>query len=125
MMSEYAAAGTYLAIGALTSAIAVLPMFYQNAFLACGNSRVHFITMSAFAVLRIGGLITGFYIAGVEGMLIGVGVGTLAGLILVANFARKAGWLSLRIDLVSVGVVLVGGYLSFAWHEWIGLSLSF
>ena len=113
---RYAAAGTYLAITALSSAVVVLPMFYQNAFLALGNSRVHFFVMCATAIFRIGGLLSGFYFAGIEGMLVGIGVGSLLGFFVSAGFARSAGWQSLLVDAFLIGVIFVGVASSFAWH---------
>jgi O-antigen/teichoic acid export membrane protein len=114
---RYAAAGTYLAILAITHAIGVVPIFYQNAFLACGNSRAHFVISSAFMALRVAGVIVGFYIAGVVGMLVGAGIATFVGFFIAAHFARQAGWLSVGVDLLSIGFIALGAILSFVWHS--------
>lgn len=110
---RYAAAGPYLAISAITSALGVLPIYYQNALLAGGDSRAHFIIMVAMMAFRIGGLTMGFHFGGVEGMLVGIALGTLLTYFVSAGFARVRGWLSLRTDLVSIGFILLGAYFSY------------
>jgi len=110
---RYAPAGTYLAISALTSAVGILPMPYVNAFLAKGDSRTCFLTGVALAGLRVGGLLIGFLAGGVVGMLVGMGVATLIYYFLVAVLARRAGFLSLRIDVASIGFLFAGAVLTY------------
>lgn len=116
---RYAIAGTYLAILAINGAIEVLPMMYQNALLARGDSRTHFILMVAITTLRLIGLFVGFHIANIEGMLAGIGAGSLAGYFVVAIFAHKEGWLSIRNDILAIGVILIGACLSFALDKFV------
>jgi O-antigen/teichoic acid export membrane protein len=113
---RYAAAGPYLAISAITAAIGILPMAYQNALLACGDSRAHFIIVSAGVTFRIAGLLIGFRFGGVVGMLLGIGVGSLMHFLGSAAYARKMGWQSPLTDLASIGVILIGAYASFTWQ---------
>lgn len=114
--ARYAVVGDYLAITAIVGAIAVLPMGYQNAFLAAGNSRVHFIVMSAFMVFRLAGVVSGFYLGGAIGLLLGNGVATLAGYFVSAKFARDDGWLSPRTDAIALTFVFVGACLTYFVH---------
>jgi O-antigen/teichoic acid export membrane protein len=113
---RYAAGADYLAIAAISSAFAVVPMLYQNALLASGNSRAHFIIMAFSMVLRITGLLTGFYVGGVDGMLIGIAIGTFVCYFIAAWFAHEQGWLSVRVDLASMCFIFAGAAASFGWH---------
>jgi O-antigen/teichoic acid export membrane protein len=115
---RYAAAGPFLAISAITTAIGFLPMGYQNALLASGDSRAHFIIIGALTVLRIGGLATGFHVGGVEGMLLGTAIGTFFGYLISAAYARKMGWQSLSLDLTFIGIIAFGAYASLEWRGW-------
>src|SRR5699024_100820 len=58
---RYATAGIFLSLMAMNGAIGALPMAYQNAMLALGDSRSHAFVMGASSVLKIGGTIIGFY----------------------------------------------------------------
>lgn len=110
---RYAIVGTYLAILAINGAIEVIPMMYNNAFLAKGDSRAHFMQMTTSMILRIGGLLLGFYFFDVIGMLVGIGVGSFFQYFVVALFARRAGWLFLKVDLIAIGFIIVGAYLTY------------
>ncbi|HSS95708.1 MAG TPA: oligosaccharide flippase family protein, partial [Terriglobales bacterium] len=114
--ARYAAASNYLAIIAITSAMSVITVEYQNAFIASGNSRIHFIVMSVFMILRLAGIILGFYLGGVEGMLVGSGVAVLATYFVTAYYAQKAGWLSPRTDSVAITVIFLGACVSYFVH---------
>jgi O-antigen/teichoic acid export membrane protein len=114
--ARYAIVGDYLAITAINGAIAVLPMVYQNAVLAAGNSRVHFIVMSVFMVARLIGVVAGFYCGGVIGMLIGGGIAMLVGFFVAAKYAHDEGWLSPRTDAFAFAFIFAGACASYLVH---------
>lgn len=102
---RYIIVGHYLGIMAINGAIGVLPMFYQNAFLASGDSRQHFVISGVAMLLRMTGALIGFQISGVDGMLYGIGVGTLLLYVFVALIARKHGWVVLWADLPALMLI--------------------
>jgi O-antigen/teichoic acid export membrane protein len=75
--SRYSDAGGYVGVLALSGALAVLPIGYQNTFLAQGRSRLHFNMMFMFAVTRLIGVGAGFALGGIYGMMIGEALSTL------------------------------------------------
>lgn len=106
---RYTQAGEFLEIMALNGMMSVLPMPYQNLMLAVGNSRMHAVIMGCSAVMRITGLLLGFYIGGVPGMLAGVGGGTFFVFLISARFASKRGYVNLTLDGL-VLLILAGAY---------------
>jgi len=111
---RYAATGRYLAIMAITSAIATLPMLYAQAFTALGDNRMRFVISVILMMGRVTGLSLGFYLADVEGMLVGIGAGTLFAFVIVGYYAHRAGFLALRLDLAAIGFIFLGGWISYA-----------
>ena len=91
---RYAPAGTFLKILALNGAIGVLPMVYQNAILSLGQSKIHAFVMGISSALKISATISGFYIAGPIGMVIGVGFAELVTFGLSFSFAKRWGYAS-------------------------------
>lgn len=114
--SRYAFAGQVLAILAINSAIRTMPQIYQNALLAQGNTRLHFITVGTLACANIAGLIIGYYSAGVLGMLIGSGCGYLAGYAVTLALVARSGWVSVRWELLTLAVIAAFALLSFNLH---------
>jgi O-antigen/teichoic acid export membrane protein len=103
---RYAAAGLYLSFLALNGAISVLPMIYQNALLASGDSRAHAFVMGVASALKIAATVAGFYIGGPVGMIVGVGVAEVLVFAVSATIASRQGFASLSIDILNLGVVL-------------------
>ncbi len=113
---RYAAAGNYLAILSLTGATAILTMGYAHTLLAIGDSKTHFIFTVFNATLRAGGLVAGFQFGGIEGMLVGIGVGSLFSYFNLAFIVYKSGWLSPLLDVVSMTVILAAVIVTYYWH---------
>jgi O-antigen/teichoic acid export membrane protein len=111
---RYSTAGIYLAILAINGAVDVLPMVYQEAFLALGNSRLHFVFMTVFMFLRIVFMLVGYWLGGVEGMLAGILAGSFFGYLFVSRIAWQKGWLSLRTEFLFVMMIAAGAGLS--WY---------
>ncbi len=112
--TRYALAGTYLSIMAINGAISVLPMMYTNSYIAFGNTRTPLILNVISTTARISGLIVGFHVAGVEGMLFGVGAGSLFHYGAVAIVARKDGRLFPLTDAMALGSIVLAA--SVAWR---------
>lgn len=111
---RYAEAGEFLAIMALNGMVGVLPMPYQNLMLAVGNSRMHAMIMGYSAAMRITGLLLGFHIGGVPGMLAGIGAGTFFVYLLSARFAWKHGYAGLALDGGTLFVLGISYYNLFS-----------
>ena len=105
---RYASADRYLAILAISGALAVIPMGYSSAFLAQGDSRLHFFLLSALMAFRVIGLVVGFEAGGVYGMLIGDTIGITLLYPVVAIQAARRGIASFKIDLACFLFVTVG-----------------
>lgn len=105
--SRYHDAGRYMAILCLGGAISVVPLAYQNAFLALGNSKILFAIQTNALILRIAGMIIGFWLFSVEGMLIGLGIGSLFSVFIVIIFAYKANILELFTDFVFISIITI------------------
>ncbi len=113
---RYAFAGQVLSILAINSAIRTMPQIYQNALLAQGNTRLHFITVGTLAFSNILGLVIGYYSAGILGMLIGSGLGYLAGYCVTLAFVSRSGWVSVKWELLFLTVIASFALLSFNFH---------
>lgn len=106
---RYALAGPILSILAITGAIRTIPLVYQNALLAIGDSRKHSLIVAVSSSLNVVFLIAGFEILGILGMLLGTGAAYVVGYLVAAFQIRKAGWISLKADMLSFALIIVFG----------------
>lgn len=111
---RYSFAGPILAVLAINGFVRILPMFYQNALLAQGNSKQHFIISGATAFLSIAGLMAGFQLAGIFGMFMGSGIGFLASHFVAVFIVYKRGWVSLKFELFLITLIAVIAAISFS-----------
>ncbi len=102
---RYSSAGVFLSLLALNGAIGVLPMVYQNAFLAVGNSRIHAYVMGVSSALKILATFVGFYFGGPVGMIAALGVAGLLTLFLSQYYSSRHGQLSIKTDLVNLTII--------------------
>lgn len=113
---RYQLATPFLAILAIGGAIGTLPMLYQNALLAEGNSRSHFVLTAITTVFRTVGLVCGFYLFGILGMMAGAVVGRCISLSFVYFMMLKRRWLDWKADMISLvaisAIALVTYYLN-------------
>ncbi|MFA4845927.1 MAG: oligosaccharide flippase family protein [Patescibacteria group bacterium] len=109
---RYEAAGDYLAIISFTGAVSVISIGYQNALMAMGNTRLHFDVLTFAMIARVAGLITGFQIGGVTGMLIGIGCGSICAYLFVAFHAKRLGLLNISLDAACFAVITAGAFIS-------------
>lgn len=110
---RYLYAGPLLAILALSGAANSLPSLYQNALLSLGDSKTNFILNCTSTTLKLTGMYIGFQLADVFGMLAGVGVGALAGYFAMAFILRKRQLIQIKIDLISILVILAIAYATY------------
>lgn len=111
---RYHAAGPYVVAITLTSSISIIFAGYNNAMLALGKSQTYLWIITLAAVSRIIGLIAGFEIFGIMGMIVGGGIANLAVLMIVWLAMAKLQLLDLKLDLVSLFTILIlGGLTSF------------
>ena len=106
---RYALAGPILSILAITGAIRTIPLVYQNALLAIGDSRKHSLIVAVSSSLNVVFLVAGFEILGILGMLLGTGAAYVVGYLVAAFQIRKAGWISLKADMLSFALIIVFG----------------
>ena len=109
---RYHAAGPFVVAITLTSSVSLIFAGYNNALLALGKSQAYLWIMTLAAVSRIVGLIAGFEIFGIMGMIVGGGIANLAVLIIVWLAMARIHLLDLKLDLVSLLTILILGGLT-------------
>ena len=109
---RYRLAGRYLAIMAVAGAIGTLPTVYHHAMTARGDSRTPFILISISTTARLVGLVFGYNVGGVDGMLIGAAVAGVIYYVVVTVVAMRAGWFFLRTDASAIAAILAVAWLS-------------
>ena len=96
---RYAQAGVFLSIAALNGAIRILPMFFQKAMLAEGNSRGHFHMMGLSAALRVGCACGGFILGGPIYMLAADGIALVLVYIATLIVTRQRNYTDFLLDV--------------------------
>lgn len=107
---RYQNGGAYLAILSIGSALSAIPMIYQNALLASGDSKSHFVISAVSSALRIAAIVIGFYFHGIIGMLIAAAISRLIAFVFTCYWIRNLRWLSLKFDL---GMICCIGFFAF------------
>jgi len=105
---RYAVAGRYMAILAFSGAVSVIPLGYQSAVLAIGDTRLHFYIMVVNTISRIFFMFLGYYIGSINGMLVGIGVGAFFNYLFVASQSIRLKMFSLVPDVCGFAGILVG-----------------
>lgn len=100
--SRYHDAGLYLVALSLSNAIAAVGQGYTAAILAIGRTPYYFVMMMATALLRIVGMLLGFYTNEIVGMLYGVSAANLAITICIWIVAHKFSILDVKLDILFV-----------------------
>ena len=112
--ARYAAAGPQLVLLAFAGSIAIVPLPYQNAVMAIGDTRLHAAFMVVNTAMRILAMVIGFQLGGASGMLIGIGAGSFIGYLFVAHHARRLGLWFPKMDLLGFATILAGSGMSLA-----------
>jgi O-antigen/teichoic acid export membrane protein len=102
---RYALAGTFLSLQAMNGALLLLRYSYVNHLLVTGESRLKAAVTAVTSVANILGLVIGYHLAGVVGMLAGAGFGHVVGAIYASYLAHRRGVASFDVELVSFTVV--------------------
>lgn len=95
----------------------MLPIGYQNAFLAEGRSQLQFYIQSFLAVSRIAGMGIGFTLGGVYGLLVGDGLAILSLYPVVAVLAHKRRILDTTMDTLLLLAVIGSAGLIY-WRDY-------
>jgi O-antigen/teichoic acid export membrane protein len=103
---RYAAAGSFLALMALNGALGTLSIPYQNLMLAEGQSDRHAFFTFVWAGSVILAMVIGFYIFGLVGLFIGIGVATIFTFLGILAAAYRDGRANLTLDLFALGCVI-------------------
>ena len=111
---RYHAAGSFVVAVTLTSSVTLISAGYNNALLALGKSKAYLWIMTLAALTRIGGLVAGFEIFGIMGMIVGVGIANLAVLPIIWLAMLKLDLLDFKLDLICLLAILsLGGFTAF------------
>lgn len=102
---RYHAAGHLVVAIALSNSISVIFSGYTSTFLALGESRIYLMIMTYSMVARVLGLVSGFYLFDLMGMLVGIGVANASILIVVGAVAHKMHISAFKLDAVAFGFV--------------------
>lgn len=111
---RYQAAGDFVALLSLSNTIALVFAGYCTALLAMGRAKAHLYVTFLTAISRVAGVILGFIIAGIPGMLLGIGFANLAILFIFWIMPPLRGLTSFRADILALAVTvspLLFGYL--------------
>lgn len=111
---RYSAAGPQLVLLALGGAVAIVALPYQNAVMAIGNTRLHAAFMIVNTTIRIVGMVLGFQLAGITGMLLGIGVGSFGGYLFVAYHARRLGMWFPKLDCLGFAALALATLVTMA-----------
>lgn len=109
---RYHSAGPFVVAITLSSAISLIFAGYNNALLALGKSQAYLWIMTFAAVCRIVGLVAGNEIFGVIGMIVGIGIGNLAVLLVGWLMMSKLRLLDLKLDLAALSIIFFLGVLA-------------
>lgn len=102
---RYHEAGYYLVALSLANAVASIGQGYASAILAIGRAPAYFCAMSAAALLRVIGMIAGFYADGILGMLYGIGLANFALIAFIWVLANRFQFLDIKLDLFFLGLI--------------------
>ena len=105
---RYFISARYMAILGFAGAVTVIPLGYQSAVLAIGDTKLHFVIMVVNTISRILFMFLGYYIYSIEGMLAGIGFGAFVSYLFVAWQARRLKIFSAKPDLFGLAAILTG-----------------
>lgn len=102
---RYHEAGAFVVAITLSNAVSLIFAGYNNAFLAIGKSKTYLLVAAFSAIARIIGLILGFHIFELLGMIVGIGIANVAMLITVCFIAHNHRFLAARLDVASLAFI--------------------
>ena len=115
---RYIISGKYLALYALGGFVTVLVEMYKGALLAKGKSKESFYIGMVDVIFKLTGLIIGFYLAGIYGMILGTISMGLISYFMTAYFAIKDGIFSLPEDItyfaLAIAITILSAMINFS-----------
>ncbi|MHA7813990.1 MAG: oligosaccharide flippase family protein [Phycisphaerales bacterium] len=106
---RYSPAGEYVVIMAVSGGVASIKAFFAESLLAQGRTRDHAVVCVAGSILNLAGVIVGYEVAGVSGMLWGAVLALLLVYPVEATFVSRCGiWTPLRDVVGFLAYVLLG-----------------
>ena len=112
---RYAKVGAYLSLFAINGSITVVSLPYQNMFLVTGDARFHSVFMFCGSAAKLIGLFVGFHLFGTYGMVVGLGMGSLAAVIAAVIWAQRKGFAHLKQDALSFSAILL--LVLYTWEQ--------
>lgn len=103
---RYAGAGLILSLMALNMSIPILSTTYQNLLLAEGRSDLHAMLMFVWAAATCVGIVCGFWVSGLVGSLVGVGLAILLMYFINLVIAVRRGYATGLLDMVAVLIIV-------------------
>ena len=113
---RYVDVAQYMAILSIGGALETLAIGFNHAYLALGNSHIHFRLTVLSTLARILCMIAGFHMGGVIGMLFGLTIGALCAYLFSLAFAHKSGWINPLHEAASLAFIAIGAALSWNLH---------
>lgn len=110
---RYHAAGGYVAALTLSNAIALVYSGYLTLLLATGETRAQLFFNAAASILRIAGVVTGFSLLNIHGMIIGIGAANLLILFGFWLYLRRLPSSNFRLDGVLLAIIAMCALLAF------------
>lgn len=108
---RYHTAGAFVVAITLSNSIALIALGYNNALLSLGRSRTYSWIMTFSTGARILGVIAGFQIFGILGMISGVGIANLLTLLIVWPTMHKLQLLDIKLDMITIALIALLGWL--------------
>lgn len=103
---RYHDAGRYVTLLTLSNAVWVIASGYTTALLAMGKSKVFLQVTCFLTASRLIGLVGGFQILDISGMLLGIGLANIATLIFLWKIPAVKDLISKRLDLCAIALLI-------------------
>lgn len=104
---RYHAAGAFVVAITLSNSVNLISAGYNNAILAIGKSKIYLLIMLFSAAARIIGLVSGFYIFGLLGMIVGIGIANIAILFIACGIAHTQKFLTAKLDAAAMLTIAI------------------
>jgi O-antigen/teichoic acid export membrane protein len=108
---RYHAAGALVVAITLANAINLIIGGYHSALLTLGKSQSYLSIMTFTTLARIVGVVAGFQMFGILGMIVGVGIANLVTLVMIWPMMLKPRLLDAKLDLTALISLIIMAYL--------------
>jgi O-antigen/teichoic acid export membrane protein len=102
---RYHAAGAFVVAITLANAINLIIGGYHSALLTLGKSQSYLFIMTFTTLARIAGVVAGFQMFGILGMIIGIGIANLATLVVIWLMMNNQDLLDIKLDLSAIVIL--------------------